>query len=289
MRIFCDGATSEPRLSHPEGVAIHRDGSVWCGGERGEIYRIAADGGSREVVASTSGFCLGVAFDADDNLFVCDLAHAAVFRLDTRTGELARFADGVPGHRFVTPNFPAFDRAGRLYVSDSGDPAGPGPGILRFTPDGTGELWHPGPFAFANGLAFTPDGGTLYVVETWRHAITAIEVSPGGDPGTSRDVAVLPGVLPDGLAVAADGTVYIACYEPSQIMRIRPGDGPGAVAEVVAADPTAHLLCHPTNIAFRGTALISANLGRWHLTEIEVGQTGLPLPPQSTYSEGRAS
>src|SRR3954454_7205424 len=98
MRFFCDGATSEPRLSHPEGVAVHPDGSVWCGGELGQIYRIAPDGSDREVVASTGGFCLGLAFGAAGDLFVCDLAHAAVFRLDACTGELDRFADGVPGH-----------------------------------------------------------------------------------------------------------------------------------------------------------------------------------------------
>lgn len=253
-------------------MAVHPgDGSVWCGGELGQIYRIEPDGTGREIVGSTGGFCLGIAFDAAGNLFVCDVAHAAVFRLDGRSGALDRFADGVPGHRLVTPNFPAFDSGGRLYVTDSGTAQTAGPGILRFEPDGTGERWHPGPFHFANGLAFDEGCRTLYVVETWRHAVSAIDVGTGAP----RDLAVLPGVLPDGLAVAADGTVYIACYEPSQIMRVRPGGEP----EIVVADPTAHVLCHPTNVAFRGTTLISANLGRWHLTAIDVDQPGLPLPP----------
>ena len=39
-RIFYDGLLTEPRLDHPEGLAVHRDGSAWCGGERGQIYRI---------------------------------------------------------------------------------------------------------------------------------------------------------------------------------------------------------------------------------------------------------
>ncbi len=275
LRVFCDGMTTEPRLAHPEGVAVHRDGSVWCGGELGQIYRIAPDGTTREVVVSTGGFCLGLAFDAADNLFVCDLAHAAVFRLDSRTGALDRFAGGAAGHRFTTPNFPAFDAAGRLYVSDSGTAGTAGPGIFRFGPDGDGELWHPGPFEFANGLAFDAECRTLYVAETWRHAISAIEVRADGSPGTRSDLAVLPGVLPDGLAVAADGAVYVGCYEPSQIMRVAAGREP----EIVAADPTAHLLCHPTNIAFRDTTLISANLGRWHLTAVAAGVPGAPLPP----------
>jgi sugar lactone lactonase YvrE len=126
------------------------------------------------VVASTDGFCLGLAFNHHADLFVCDLKHAAVFRLDTRRGDLERFADGVPGHRFRNPNWPAFDHLGRLYVSDSWSPAEPGPGIVRLNPDGTGELWHAGPFRFANGIAFDADCRRLYVAETHRSTVSAV-------------------------------------------------------------------------------------------------------------------
>jgi gluconolactonase len=118
-RVFYDGLLTDPRLDHPEGLAVHRDGSVWCGGERGQIYRITANGSSIEQVTSTDGFCLGMAFDSEDNLFVCDLKHAAVMKLDARSEKLERFADGVDGHALRIPNFPAFDAEGRMYVSDS--------------------------------------------------------------------------------------------------------------------------------------------------------------------------
>jgi sugar lactone lactonase YvrE len=218
-----------------------------------------------------------MAFDAVGDLFVCDLKHAAVFRLTTATGALDLFADGVPGHRFRVPNYPAFDAAGRLYVSDSWDMDATGPGIVRLEPDRSGELWHAGPFRFANGLAFSPDGTRLYVAETFRNAVSAIEVRPDGSAGEKRDVAVLPDVLPDGLAVGADGSIYVGCYEPSQVLRLAPD---GGAVEVVAHDVTAHVLAHPTNLAFLGDALITANLGRWHLTRIEVGARGVPLPPR---------
>ena len=38
--VFFDGIFSEPRLRHPEGIAIDADGDIWCGGETGEIYPI---------------------------------------------------------------------------------------------------------------------------------------------------------------------------------------------------------------------------------------------------------
>jgi sugar lactone lactonase YvrE len=141
MRVLVDGTLTEPRLDHPEGVAVARDGSVWCGGERGQIYRY--DDGVLEEVASTGGFILGLAFDAHGDLFVCDIKHGAVFRY--RDG-LERVADG-----FTNPNAIAFDAQGRMYVSDSLSPAGPG--LYRYEPDGSGGLWDERPLLFANGIA----------------------------------------------------------------------------------------------------------------------------------------
>jgi hypothetical protein len=59
---------------------------------------------------------------------------------------------------------------------------------------------------------------------------------------------------------------YAGAYEPSAVLRI---PGPGRF-EVFAHDETAHLLCHPTNLAFRGRELVVANLGRWHLTGFDL-------------------
>jgi sugar lactone lactonase YvrE len=44
VSIFHDGMLTDPQLDHPEGVAVDRDGNVWCGGERGQIYRLDPDG-----------------------------------------------------------------------------------------------------------------------------------------------------------------------------------------------------------------------------------------------------
>lgn len=275
MRIFHDGMTTEPRLAHPEGLAIDRDGNVWCGGELGQIYRISPDGSRREVVASTGGFCLGMAFDAAGDLFVCDLAHAAVYRLEVRSGSLSRFATGVPGHRLRIPNYPAFDPDGRLYVSDSWQMRMPGPGILRFDQDGSGELWHAGPFDFANGLAFDANAARLYVAETFGQRLSVIEIEPDGSAGERSVIAELPDDYPDGLAVAADGSVFVGCYQPSRILRVDPS---GAV-NTVAEDVSAHTLAHPTNIAFTADGLMAANHGRWHLTHVDTDLGGVPLPP----------
>jgi len=280
--VFYDGLFTEPMLDHPEGLAVHRDGSVWCGGERGQIYRIEPDGASMEQVAAIDGgFSQGMAFDREDNLYVCDLKHGSVVRLDARSGSLEKFADGAEGRGISISNYPAFDAEGRLYVSDSHAFKEPGPGILRFEPDGAGELWYDEPVNFANGLALSADGGYLYVAETFGNAIFRIPVKGDGSAGAREEIATLPGMLPDGLAFDAVGNLYVACYEPSQVLRVAPD---GAVERFIG-DGEAHLFCHPTNVAFRDNTLFTTNLGRWHITAVDTGTKGLPL--YGGYGSGR--
>ncbi len=274
-RVFFDGTLTDPQLDHPEGVAVHPDGSVWCGGERGQIYRIEQNASSIEEVASTGGFCLGMAFDAAAaSLYVCDLKHEAVFRLDLASSRVERFADGGPAGRFRVPNFPAFGPDGALYVSDSHEFRVPGPGIWRVDAEGSATLWYDESVNFANGLAFSPDRRHLYVAETFGNAVFRLPLRDDGAPGEREEVASLPGVWPDGLAFDTSGNLYVGCYEPSQILRIDPaGD-----VQLLYREMSAHTLAHPTNVAFRGSTLFTANLGRWHVTAIDVGAEGVPLP-----------
>ncbi len=237
--------------------------------------RLDPDGTSVEEVASTGGFCLGMAFDRNDDLFVCDLKHAAVFRIETETGRVERFADGAPGRPMRIPNYPSFDGEGRLYVSDSHQFGTPGPGVFRFEPDGSGTLWYDRDVVFANGLAVGPDGRHLYVAETFANRVFRIPIREDGSAGERENAATTPGSWPDGLAFDAGGNLYVGCYEPSQILRI----DPAGTVEVLFRERSAHLLAHPTNLAFRGTTMFTSNLGRWHLTRLEVGVEGLELPP----------
>ena len=266
MSVWFDGQYSEPRLHHPEGVAVGLDGAVWCGNAEGDVLKIDAETRAIEKVASTGGFSLGMAFDAAGNLYVCDQRSAAVWRLDAATRALDRFSG--PGIRI--PNYPVVDpRRNCLYVSDSFGAGAEGPGVWRYDlGTGAGALWWDRPMAFANGMALSEDGQSLYVVETFGRRVSRIAIGADSAPtGIAPYVENLPG-LPDGLAFDRVGRLYISCYEPSRILRAPAG---GGSVEIFAEDVTAHLVCHPTNIAFSGSALYAANLGRWHITRIETG------------------
>lgn len=272
--IFCEG------LDHPEGIAVHPDGSVWAGGEAGQIYRISPDGSRVEEITSSGGFILGIAFSPDSRwLAVCDIDKQCVWRLDIESGRLTVFTHGDGDkEQFMIPNYPSFARDGTLYVSDSGTFEGAKGRIFRFDADhsGRGEIWHPGPFVFANGLALSLDEDALYVVSSFHPGVDRIEILQDGSAGKRERFIDLPKTVPDGLAFDTAGNLYISCYTPCRIYRATPA---GAV-EIFMDDWKAHTLSNPTNIAFGGPLfdqLFTANLGRWHLTRIDVGLKGAPL------------
>ena len=263
-RVFFDGIFTTPRVAHPEGVAVHADGSVWCGTETGELLRIAADGSGVELMGTTGGFALGIAFDSAGNCFICDLKHAAVFRYDAATATITRFAaSGI-----LVPNYPVVDEErGVLYVSDSRGSGNIGPGIFHYDlSTGDGGIWSHAPMDFANGMAMSLDGNGLYIVESDAAQVTYVPIEADGSAGAPRIAVHRVLNVPDGLAVSADGTLYISCYEPSRIYRVRPG----GMLELLIEDPKATTIAHPCNIALKGNTLYTSNLGRWHITEIDL-------------------
>lgn len=278
VSIFYDG------LDHPECVAVHPDGSVWAGGEAGQVYRISADGAECVEVANTGGFILGIAFSPDLNwMALCDLKKKCVWKLDLETRELSVFAGGINGDAFMNPNYPVFDRQGNLYVSDSGQFRKVNGRIFKFSPDGEGEIWHAGPFNFANGMALSADQQTLYVVCTFMHGLLRIAIDDQGRAGATSTVFTLEKTCPDGIAIDQDGALYVSCYAPNTILKV---DVNGTLSTLVH-DWEAHTICNPTNIAFGGKDnrdLFIANLGRWHISKLTLNNSGISLTGKKSIS-----
>src|ERR1700680_2310143 len=135
-------------LDHPEGVAVGRDGTLYAGGEGGQVYRIASDGNKTEVIANTGGSCLGITLDQEENIYVCDNARCEVLKI-TQQGEVSVFARSVGKRKFKCPNFSVFDSQGNLYFSDSGAWKEFNGIVCRVRPDGTVVTFSPDHFHFA--------------------------------------------------------------------------------------------------------------------------------------------
>lgn len=272
VSIFADG------LDHPECIAVHPDGSVWAGGEGGQIYRVSPDGKDIKEISNTGGFVLGLAFSPDASwLAICDLKNKCVWKLNISTNKLEKFATGADGENFNIPNYAAFTREGKLFVSDSGGFRQVTGKIFCFEESGQGHVWHEGPFSFANGLALSAKEDNLYVACTWLPGVERIAIKADGSAGKREVYCTLPRTCPDGVAFDVEGNLYVTCYAPNSIFKV---DAQQQVS-LLLDDWEAHTLSNPTNIAFGGEnfdQLFSANLGRWHISKIDLKAEGLKLP-----------
>jgi sugar lactone lactonase YvrE len=260
-------------LDHPEGVASGVDGAVYAGGEAGQVYRV--DGDAFVQFASTDGSLYGVTLDADGNVFGCDFGRAEVVRV-TPTGEVGSYSKGTNERPMRVPNFAAFDDAGNLYVTDSGDWRGDDGLIFRITPDGETSVWAEDARAFPNGCCLTAEGDALLVVQTTARRVVRLPIRTDGSAGSMESVVDLPGSLPDGIALAVDGTMFVGCYRPDRVWKIPPGGSP----EILAEDPDGVTFNQPANVAFIGPELdrlCISSLGGWALVAGDVDVTGLPL------------
>lgn len=268
--IFAEG------LDHPEGIAFHKDGTLWAGGEAGQIYKVESNGQVKEV-ANTGGFILGVAFSPGcEWLAICDLGKKCVWRLDPKTFHLTKLAEGAGNHQFNIPNYAVFDRNGNLFVSESGVFREIVGKILKFSKSGEAEVWYDQPLNFANGLALSPCEKFLYVVSSFLPGVERIPILEDGSAGQAEIYCTLPKSVPDGLAFDIEGNLYVSCYAPNVIYKVTPDRSVGCLVN----DWEAHTLSNPTNIAFGGKdgkTLFSANLGRWHITSMPSPIGGLPL------------
>lgn len=263
-------------LDHAEGIALAPDGNLYVGGEAGQLYRVGPDRAVQQV-STTEGFMLGLAADADSRIYACDSVAACVWRIDPATGEREVFSSGADDRPMRVPNWGCFDAAGNYYVSDSGAWKAADGIIWRVPAGGSAEVWTEACRDFPNGMAVSADGASLYVLESTPGRLVEVSIEADGSAGERRVLCELPGTVPDGVAVCADGSLVIACYRPDVIYRWSPDHG----LQELAGDPEGTAIAAPTNVVFMGdglTRMVVPNLGRWHLTAFSYeGLAGVPL------------
>ena len=263
--VYYDGIFADPRLQHPEGVAIDNNGYVHCGTENGEIMKIEKDKSKMTRLASSGGFILGIAIDKSNNIFACEMKEAALYKYDSSDKSFKEFAKGPK-----IPNYPVIDeKRNCIYVSDSFGFNEKGIGIYKYDlSTGKGGPCSEELFNFANGMCLSPNGDYLYVVESFHPCISRLPINSDGSFGKKEIFTEDIAIVPDGLAFDKENNLFISCYEPSRIYIA----DPNGKTRILIEDKHCTTLAHPTNIAISedGNTMYTANLGRWHITEIDI-------------------
>jgi sugar lactone lactonase YvrE len=162
------------------------------------------------------------------------------------------------------------DPVGRFWVGSMFDPANAGRSIgalYRISGDGAAVTVRTG-VGVANGLAFSPEGRTMYFADTPRRTVWEFDYDADTGEATNErvflDFSELPG-KPDGACVDADGCYWTACVYGWAVARITPG---GMVDRIIALPVE-----KPTMPAFGG-----ADLSTMFITSIGGGGSH-PIDP----------
>lgn len=220
-----------------EGPRVDARGNLYFSDvTNGGVYRRSPDGAIDTVVPRRRGVG-GIALHANGGLVISGRNVCHVRDGSTR---ILLEVDDIPGWNDLFT-----DQRGRVYAgSMRTDPFG---GSTERTP---GELYRIdaagravvlyGDVSLTNGIGFSPDGRVLYHSDSARRHIIAHDIEPDGRALGRRVFAEVERGVPDGLAVDAEGGVWVAAYGGGCVHRFDP-DGKLDRSVAVPADSVTSL------------------------------------------------
>lgn len=221
----------------PEHLAFGPDGRLYAAMTSGALLRMDADGGHQQVFANTDGRVLGFAFENSGRMIAAD-AMKGLLAIDAG-GRVTLLADRVSADdpiRYANSIVVAPD--GKYYFTDASGRFAPTEwggtyeasvlDILEQAATGRVLVYDPltsrvevvaKGLSFANGIALSSDGHSLFVSETGRYRIWRIDSRARGldVQVTSADARPLlenlPG-YPDNLMRGQDGRIWVGLFRP---------------------------------------------------------------------------
>ena len=165
-------STAVPKRRGVGGMALHAEGGIVAGGR--DIVHVSLADHSMQVLLDAKR--------ADNAAGFNDLTTDAKGRVYVGSLAFSIFKGETP-------------KPGNLYVIDLD-------GSVRTLSDGV---------LGTNGMGVSPDGRLLYHADARRELVRVYDVADDGSVGHWRAFAAMgPGHVPDGLKVAADGSVFVA-------------------------------------------------------------------------------
>ena len=245
-----------------EGPAFDKDGNLWMVSiEGGTIEKVTPDGICK-TVASTGGEPQGLKFHKDGRLFGVDRKRG-VFTLDTKTGKVDDYVRYFQNENFRGPNDLIFDRNGGIYFTDpwGSSMLNARGGVYYISPEPEKKITRiADSLHFPNGITLSPDEKTLYIADFAAQLVIAVPIeSPGVvNIGFAHVAAYMSGGWgPDGMAVDANGNVYVAHYLGGEVVVI---DAGGFVVGTIPLPAGSGM--QTTNVAFHGGFLYITEAGK---------------------------
>jgi sugar lactone lactonase YvrE len=221
----------------PEHIAVGPDNKLYTAMTSGNLLRMDLDGAHQEIFANTRGRVLGFDFDRAGRMIAADAmqglltidsdGHVSVLTNRVSSDDPVRYANSVvvapDGIIYFTDASARFSPAewGGTYeasVLDILEQAASGR-VLAYDPASASTRVVAHGFSFANGIALSSDGQTLFVAETGRYRIWKI-ASQARDldiqSGSAQATVLfdnLPG-YPDNLMRGRDGRIWVGLFRP---------------------------------------------------------------------------
>ncbi len=208
------------KIDGPEEVALDADGGIYAGTADGKILYLSPDK-QLHTFADTGGRPLGLQFDANQNLIVCD-AHKGLLSINPQ-GEISVLATTVDELRFAFTDALDVASDGMIYFTDASSrytqkdylydllEARPHGRFMRYNPlTGQVEVLL-SQLYFANGVALSQKEDFVLINETYRYRIVRYWLK--GTRAGTHDVFIdnLPG-FPDNISSNGNGVFWLSLF-----------------------------------------------------------------------------
>jgi sugar lactone lactonase YvrE len=277
LNVLLDG------LCFPEGPRWH-DGRLFFSDMHAHRVMSVDLHGKSEAIVEVPAWPSGLGWLPDGRMLIVSMTDRRLLRLDRDGLKVAADLGKLASFHC---NDMVVDAKGRAYIGNFGYDlhANAKPQfaeIILVTPDGAARVVAD-QMGFPNGTVITPDGRTLIVGESTRGRLTAFDIQPDGALANRRVWAEIQSAIPDGIALDAEGAIWVAAPGSGEVIRVRDG---GRIAEriKVGTQAFACMLGGPgRRTLFVLTAetsdpeqCIAKKSGRIETTEVDVPGAGWP-------------
>jgi sugar lactone lactonase YvrE len=220
-------------LALPEGPRWHDGKLFFVDMHMRTVFAAGADG-NVENICDVPNRPSGLGWLPDGRMLVVSMADRKLMRLEAN--QLMVHAD-LSELASADCNDMVVDARGRAYIGNFGfDFFANAPRkhaeLVMVTPDGNAAVVAHD-LDFPNGMAITPDGKTLIVGETLGRRLTAFDIARDGVLEHRRVWADIAPDGPDGIALDAEGALWVASPFTNQVIRVLEG---GRVTERIETD-----------------------------------------------------